>query len=138
MAVVLQHEGRLEEALDRLRSKGTACAALSGKDPCCGPLRLTCGYSRANFVTCNPAFASKNGTGRFRAAALKFEIELLTELGGQEVARATDSLQSALAHWREALDLAHHGEQRDQTAARIRELTLGRSSVLKEKKQFDA
>jgi len=137
LAAILQRDGRLEEALHRLRRAKSLCVLMSGNDSCKGSLLAGCGQSRQDFAACNPAFSGKNAVQQFRSFAAEFEAELLMEFGGLEVSSTGDHVQFGLSLWREAIELAPYGEHRDELASKIRQLAIGRSNVLQQKEQFD-
>jgi tetratricopeptide (TPR) repeat protein len=131
-AAVHQAEGNLEAALQRLREvrgayKPTAAPSRRRRAE---PLGRRGGVSLS---LRSPAFARDRSSKRFRELAVKYEIELLTALGEQEIASLDGRLASGIQYWREALALAHDGEQHLQVVESIRETALGRAYVLQDK-----
>lgn len=123
--LILQRDGNLQGALERLRS-------------ICGNGRVNSfGPDRAAFVRGNPAFAGEDGAERMLERARAMEIDLLCLLGEQDVA-TEGLLDSAVKHWQEALAVATTCGQRDAVARRIRDRALGRAQVLAKNRYEEA
>jgi tetratricopeptide (TPR) repeat protein len=135
-AAVLEEGGNLEAALSRLREVKSAYKAVIASR-----MRRRAEFQSAQYGVSlslrNPAFSRKRSTRRYRQLADKYEIELLTALGGQEIASPDDRLSSGIQYWCEAILLARDEEQYQQVREKIRETARGRAYVLKNKHQYE-
>jgi tetratricopeptide (TPR) repeat protein len=133
-AAVREAEGNLEAALQRLREVKGAYEPMT---PAVGRHRVKSPRRRGdvNLTLHSPAFARDRSPKRFRELVAKYEVELLTALGEQEIASLDGRLASGIQYWREALALARDGEQHSRVVGSVQETALGRAYVLQDKRE---
>lgn len=129
-AVVLEEDGRLIEALERVRRRPEGCSA-----NCAGGSRLRCDERSEQFARCNPAFAYEGGGAALDRTTADFEESLLLKAGELAIASTDDRVDEGLQFWRSALDVAVN--DRTETSRRIRTTTLGRGRVLRDSDRLE-
>ncbi|MBI4870769.1 MAG: CHAT domain-containing protein, partial [Candidatus Riflebacteria bacterium] len=97
-----------------------------------GPLEPpTCGNGCPEFNRLNPAYRRLEGRhAEFRADARRLAVEVRMALAVAELGSASCDAGLLFTLWREAFSLAKNLDQVDQVQDAIRELTLGRATVL--------